>query len=93
MKQFFEAYDGDEELSMQLRELPWSANLHLLSKCKSRQERVFYLQWMQQEGWTVRQLAQQIDGALFELDEQERERKASEGFAQGGLTGEGGGDE
>ena len=66
MKQFFEAYEGDEELSTQLRELPWSANLHLLSKCKSRQERVFYLQWMQQEGWTVRQLAQQVDGALFE---------------------------
>ena len=65
MKQFFEAYEGDEELSTQLRELPWSANLHLLSKCKSRQERAFYLQWMLQEGWSVRQLAQQIDGALF----------------------------
>lgn len=66
MKQFFEAYEGDEELSTRLRELPWSANLHLLSKCKSRQERAFYLQWMLKEGWTVRQLAQQIDSALFE---------------------------
>lgn len=66
MKQFFEAYEGDEELSTRLRELPWSANLHLLSKCKSRQERAFYLQWMLQEGWSVRQLAQQIDSALFE---------------------------
>jgi len=66
MKQFFEAYEGDEELSTLLRELPWSANLHLLSKCKSRQERSFYLAHMRQEGWTVRQLAQQIDSALFE---------------------------
>ena len=65
MKQFFDAYDGDEELSTRLRELPWSANLHLLSKWKSRQERAFYLQWMLQEGWSVRQLAQQIDSALF----------------------------
>ncbi len=65
MKQFFEAYEGDEELSTRLRKLPWSANLHLLSKCKSRQERAFYLQWMLQEGWAVRQLAQQIDSALF----------------------------
>ena len=65
MKQFFEAYEGDEELSTRLSELPWSANLHLLSKCKSRQERAFYLQWMLQEGWSVRQLAQQIDSALF----------------------------
>jgi predicted nuclease of restriction endonuclease-like (RecB) superfamily len=66
MKQFFEAYEGDEELSTLLRALPWSANLHLLSKCKARQERAFYLAHMRQEGWTVRQLAQQIDSALFE---------------------------
>jgi predicted nuclease of restriction endonuclease-like (RecB) superfamily len=66
MRQFFEAYDGDEELSTLLRALPWSANLHLLSKCKARQERAFYVAHMRQEGWTVRQLAQQIDSALFE---------------------------
>lgn len=66
MKQFFEAYEGDEELSTLLRALPWSANLHLLSKCKTRQERAFYLAYMRQEGWSVRQLAQQVDSALFE---------------------------
>ena len=37
MKQFFDLYDGDQELSTLLRELPWSANLHIVSKCKSKE--------------------------------------------------------
>lgn len=44
MRQFFEAYRGQPEISMLLRELPWSANLHILSKTKRADEREFYLE-------------------------------------------------
>ena len=33
MRQFFEAYRDPPDLSTLLRELPWSANLHVLTKC------------------------------------------------------------
>ena len=36
MRQFFEAYSNPEKLSTPLRELPWSAHLHLLSRTRRR---------------------------------------------------------
>ena len=39
MKQFYEAYQGKEELSTLLRELPWSHNLAIFSRCKTADER------------------------------------------------------
>ena len=41
MRQFFDAYRDQPDLSTLLRELPWSANLHVLTKCKSPEERKF----------------------------------------------------
>ncbi len=49
-----------------LRELPWSSNLHILSKTKMADEREFYLRMAIQHRWSVREVARQIDGALFE---------------------------
>lgn len=66
MKQFFETYQGDEKLSPLLRELPWSSHLHLMSKCQTAQERKFYLNVAVRERWSVRELEQQINNALFE---------------------------
>jgi len=66
MRQFFEAYRGSPKLSTLLRELPWSSNLHILTKTKQANEREFYLRLAVQSNWTVRELARQIDGALFE---------------------------
>jgi YhcG PDDEXK nuclease domain/DUF1016 N-terminal domain len=43
MRQFFDAYRDRPDLSTLLRELPWSANLHVLTKCKRSEEREFYL--------------------------------------------------
>lgn len=43
MKQFFEAYSEDEKLSTLWRELPWTHNVIIFSRCKSREERTFYL--------------------------------------------------
>jgi len=65
MRQFYEAYRGQPELSTLLRELPWSANLHILSKTKRAEEREFYLKLTAKHRWPVREVARQIDGALF----------------------------
>ena len=66
MRQFFEAYREQQELSTLLRELPWSSNLQILTKSKRPEEREFYLRMAIRQGWSVRELARQIDGALFE---------------------------
>lgn len=66
MRQFFEAYRGDSKLSPLLRVLPWSSHLHILSRAKRSEEREFYLRMAMQNRWPVREVARQIDSALFE---------------------------
>lgn len=66
MRQFFDVYRGEPKLSTLLRELPWSANLHILTRAKQPKEREFYLRMAVQNRWDVREVARQIDGALFE---------------------------
>jgi predicted nuclease of restriction endonuclease-like (RecB) superfamily len=66
MRQFFETYRGEPELSPLVRELPWSANLHILTRAKRPEEREFYLRMATNNRWDVREVARQIDGALFE---------------------------
>lgn len=66
MRQFYETYRDYPELSTMLRELPWSSNLHILSKAKMAEEREFYLRMATQHRWSVREVARQIDSALFE---------------------------
>ena len=66
MKQFFEAYRGDEELSALARVLPWTHNTTIFSRCKSPEERRFYLALCRREKYTSRELERQIDAASFE---------------------------
>lgn len=66
MRQFYETYAQDIKLSTMLRELSWSTNLHILSKCKTNEERAFYSNLAIREGWKVRDVERQIDGALYE---------------------------
>jgi len=70
MRQFYETWGQQladrPELATLLRELPWSAHLHLLAKTKHPEEREFYLRMSCQQRWPVREVARQIDSALFE---------------------------
>ena len=66
MRQFFETYRGDQKLSPLVRELPWTHNLLILSRCKRSEEREFYLQLSLRERWGSRELERQLAGALFE---------------------------
>lgn len=60
MRQFFETYRSEPVISPLLRELPWSSNLHILSRSKRPEEREFYLRMASHNRWHVREVARQI---------------------------------
>lgn len=66
MRQFYDTYRGDEKVAPLVRQIPWSHNLLILSRCKRSEEREFYLRLAHREGWSRRELERQLDGALFE---------------------------
>ncbi len=66
MKQFYETYRVDEKLSSLVRELPWTHNTLIFSRCKSNEERAYYIEMTAAEKLTKRELGRQIDSAHFE---------------------------
>lgn len=66
MRQFYETWRDAPELSTLLRELPWSANLHILGRAKRPEEREYYLRMAVSMGWNVREVARQIEAGAFE---------------------------
>ena len=67
MKQFYETYNGaDEKLSALLRQISWTNNLTIMSRSKSIEERLFYLQLCVHDRLSTRQLERQINSALYE---------------------------
>lgn len=66
MRQFYDTYKGDSILSTLLREISWSHNLAIISRCKTVEEREFYLRAAAQEKYSFRELERQISSGLFE---------------------------
>lgn len=66
MRQFYETYREQANLSTLLREIPWSAHLHILSGARSAEEREFYLRVAAENRWPVRELERQMDAGLYE---------------------------
>jgi predicted nuclease of restriction endonuclease-like (RecB) superfamily len=66
MKQFYESYKDYPKLSTLLREISWSHNLAIFSRCKTAEERAFYLNLAKQENYSFRELERQISASLFE---------------------------
>ena len=66
MKQFFETYKDFPKLSPLVREISWSHNLAIFSRCKTVEEREFYLKLAEQERYSYRELDRQISASLFE---------------------------
>jgi predicted nuclease of restriction endonuclease-like (RecB) superfamily len=66
MRQFYEAYRGNEIVSAVLTQIPWTHNLIILSQSKRAEEREFYLRMAIQEKWSSRELERQFKAALFE---------------------------
>ena len=66
MKQFYETYKDFPKLSTLLREISWSHNLAIFSRCKTVEEREFYLQLAKEESYSFRELDRQISSSFFE---------------------------
>lgn len=66
MKQFYETYQADEKLSTLVRDLPWTHNTIIFSRCKSAEERRYYLTIARSDRLSKRDLERQIDAAQFE---------------------------
>ena len=66
MMQFYQTYKDFPKLSTLLRQISWSHNLAIFSRCKSVEEREFYLKLAKQENYSFRELERQISASLFE---------------------------
>jgi predicted nuclease of restriction endonuclease-like (RecB) superfamily len=66
MKQFYETYRDFPKLSTLSREISWSHNLAIFSRCKTVEEREFYLKLAKQDNYSFRELDRQISASLFE---------------------------
>lgn len=66
MKQFYEAYKDFPKLSPLAREISWSHNMVIISRCRAPEEREFYLKTARLENYSKRELERQISASLFE---------------------------
>ena len=66
MKGFFEAYGSIPKLAQLVREIGWSHNIAIFERCKSDEEREFYLRSCRQHGWTRDVLLHQIENRNFQ---------------------------
>lgn len=66
MRQFYELYEDDEFVSTLLTQISWSNHIHIMNKCKSIEERHFYLLLCINEKYSARELERQINSAYYE---------------------------
>lgn len=66
MKQFYETYQSEERLIPLVQQLSWTNNTIIFSRCKTIEEREYYLKLAASEKLTKRELDRQINAAHFE---------------------------
>jgi len=66
MKQFYELYKDNENVSTLLTQLSWSNHLKIMSSCKTMEERIFYMNLCVNQRYSARELARQIDSGYYE---------------------------
>ncbi len=66
MKQFYETYKDFPKLSPLVREISWTNNLLIFSRCKTIEEMEFYLNLVKQQSYSKRELDRQISASFFE---------------------------
>ena len=65
MKQFHETYVDDEFVSTVLTQVSWSHHMLIISSCKTKEEREFYVYLSISEKYSYRELERQIDSMYF----------------------------
>ncbi|MEM9219286.1 MAG: PDDEXK nuclease domain-containing protein [Cyanobacteria bacterium P01_F01_bin.150] len=66
MKQFYETYQSDERLMPLVQQLTWTNNTIIFSRCKTIEEREYYLRLCLAERYSSRELDRQINASHFE---------------------------
>ena len=66
MKQFYETYKDLPKLSPLLREISWTNNLAIMTRCETIEEKEFYLRLSMSEKLSSRELERQINSGVFE---------------------------
>lgn len=66
MRQFYETYPDAQIVSAVLTQLSWTHHCILMSRCKTEEERLFYLQLTATERYSTRELERQINSGIFE---------------------------
>ena len=77
MRAFAEAWPDEQIVQQAVGQLPWGHNLALLTKLKSREDRLAYAQKTLENGWSRNVLVMQIETRLLE-----RQGKAVTNFEQ-----------
>lgn len=66
MKQFYESYAENEKLSPLVREIGWTHNTIIFTKCKDDFEREFYIRMTRKFGWSKNVLIHRIANKDYE---------------------------
>ena len=66
MKQFYETYQSEERLIPLVQQLSWTNNTIIFSRCKTIEEREYYLRLCLTERYSSRELERQINASHFE---------------------------
>jgi predicted nuclease of restriction endonuclease-like (RecB) superfamily len=66
MCQFYEIYPDSEIVSAVRSQLSWTHHRIIMSRCKTEEERLFYLQLAATERYSTRELDRQINSGIFE---------------------------
>ncbi|MEM9216344.1 MAG: PDDEXK nuclease domain-containing protein [Cyanobacteria bacterium P01_F01_bin.150] len=66
MRQFYETYPGTEITTALRTQLSWTHHRIIMSRCKTKEERLFYLDLTANERYSTRELNRQINSGIFE---------------------------
>lgn len=66
MKQFYEIYKDDELVTPLVTQISWTNHLIIMSGCKTKEERLFYIKLCIKENYSKRELERQIDSAYYQ---------------------------
>ena len=66
MKQFYELYKDDELVTPLVTQISWTNHLIIMSGCKSKEERLFYIKLCIKENYSKRELERQMDSAYYQ---------------------------
>jgi predicted nuclease of restriction endonuclease-like (RecB) superfamily len=66
MKQFYEEYAKSEKLAPLVRDVAWTHNTIILTKCKDDLEREFYIRMTRKFGWSKNVLIHRIENKDYE---------------------------